>query len=481
MRTHKQIQADIEERKGKMSRLRDQISDLANVEGRGFTPGEEEKLNRLESGVDKLEREIAELRDEGREVLRADFEVGRAGIDEPINFDGTRASSSGRPSSYPLTGDVRSEALRAIEQAPGATDQQRQVATVLVERDQTYTAARWAAASAAPDYLRAFAKLVQDPQRGHLEFTGGEQEAFARARHEARAMSLTDAAGGYMVPFSLDPAIMLTDDGAIDPIRDAARVVTTATDSWNGVTSAGVSTRWAAEGTEAGDDAPTLDPAPIPVHKADSFVPYSIEIEGDAIDLVAELRRIMVDAKAQHEAAAWINGTGNGQPTGIVTALDGGASEVAPTNAEAFAAADVYKLLEALPARFRDRAAWLAELSTINTLDQFETTNGSKQFPDVNAAQATLLRRRLFEVSNMDGVASIDPSATADNHVLAIGDLRAGYVIADRIGTTVELVAHLFGADRRPTGQRGLYMYWRVGADVVVPQALRLLNVSTTA
>ena len=53
------------------------------------------------------------------------------------------------------------------------------------------------------------------------------------------------------------------------------------------------------------------------------------------------------------------------------------------------------------------------------------------------------------------------------------GDFRAGFTIADRIGMTVEIVPHLFGATRRPTGERGVFAYWRTGSKVVVPEALR--------
>ena len=440
--------------------------------GRTPTRAEDERLDNLMAGITRARTELDTLERIERAMTTG---VGVVPGSDQGRADLAPTRTAG------LGGDIRGDGLRAIEQAPGATDDQRQVATELVEQDHTYTAARWASAVAGDTYLRAFAKLVQDPQRGHLEWSRPEQEAFARARAEARSMSLADADGGFMVPFALDPSIMLTGDGSIDPIRAAARTVTTATNQWQGVTSAGVSTRWSAEGTEANDDSPTLGDAPIDVHKADSFVPYSLEIGGDAIDLVGELRRIMADAKLQHEAAAWINGTGSGQPYGIVTRLTGGSSEVAPNNAGSFTADDVYALLEKLPPRFRDRAAWLAALSTINDIDQFETANGSKRFPDVHAATPTLLRRPLAEVSNMRGTADIDAGETEDNHVLAVGDLQAAYVIADRIGTTIELIPHVFGAERRPTGERGLYMYWRVGADVVVPNALRILNVATTA
>jgi predicted phage gp36 major capsid-like protein len=42
---------------------------------------------------------------------------------------------------------------------------------------------------------------------------------------------------------------------------------------------------------------------------------------------------------------------------------------------------------------------------------------------------------------------------------------------------SAELIPHLLGATRLPTVQRGLYAYWRTGANVVAPNAFRYLEV----
>lgn len=43
---------------------------------------------------------------------------------------------------------------------------------------------------------------------------------------------------------------------------------------------------------------------------------------------------------------------------------------------------------------------------------------------------------------------------------------------------TVEFLPHLVGANNRPTGQRGWYAYFRVGADSVNDGAFRMLNLT---
>ena len=53
------------------------------------------------------------------------------------------------------------------------------------------------------------------------------------------------------------------------------------------------------------------------------------------------------------------------------------------------------------------------------------------------------------------------------------------YVIVDRVGMNVEVIPHLFDVtNNMPTGQRGLYAYWRNGAKVVDANAFRTLKLA---
>ena len=94
-----------------------------------------------------------------------------------------------------------------------------------------------------------------------------------------------------MIPLTLDPAIILTSNGSQDPLREISRVVQIATDSWNGVTSAGVTAEWTAAAAEVADASPTLVSTSIPVYKGDAFVPFSFEVEGDAVIFAAGTRQ----------------------------------------------------------------------------------------------------------------------------------------------------------------------------------------------
>jgi hypothetical protein len=88
----------------------------------------------------------------------------------------------------------------------------------------------------------------------------------------------------------------------------------------------------------------------------------------------------------------------------------------------------------------------------LNTLRPFETASGALKFPGLQSTPMSLLGRTAYENSNQED-GTFDAAATANNYVLLYGDFT-NFVIADRLGSTIELVSHLVGANRRPTGQR---------------------------
>ena len=170
---------------------------------------------------------------------------------------------------------------------------------------------------------------------------------------------------------------------------------------------------------------------------------------------------------------------GAGQPEGIVTDLVGDASEINGGGTEASIAADAYTLQNALPARFSANATWQGHIATANTFRQFETTNGALAFPELRETPPSLLGKGSFENSSMDG--AVNAAATENNDVLVYGDVRAGFTIVDWVGARLELLPNLVGSNQRPTGQRGAFLWFCTGSKVVVPQALRLLDIPTTA
>ncbi|GAA2850238.1 hypothetical protein GCM10010472_04130 [Pseudonocardia halophobica] len=371
---------------------------------------------------------------------------------------------------HAVTSEYRARALDAVEQMPGANDKIRAAATAMVEQhdDGNGNLSRLVLALSSPAYYRAWSKLARDAAH---ELSPEETAAMEHSRQVARAMSLTDNAGGVLVPFQLDPAVIIRSNGTLNEIRQIARQVVATGDVWHGVGSEAISWSWDAEGSEVSDDTPPFDSPAIPVHAARGFVPISIEALEDEANVAQELARLFAAGKEDLEAEAFATGTGSGQPTGIVTALAGGSSVVSTIQDGAFAAGDIYALDSALPARFRKRASWLAHRTVYNSVRRFDANGGAQMWERIGADQpAKLMGRDALECEAMDSTWA----AGGTDNLMVYGDF-SHFVIADRVGFRIELVPHLFGSNRRPTGQRGWFAWYRTGSDSVNDGAFRML------
>jgi HK97 family phage major capsid protein len=124
-------------------------------------------------------------------------------------------------------------------------------------RDPMGLDARYLAAVGDPHYNSAFGKLLADPMQGHLRFSPQEVKAVRKVsavEAERGMVSGVGAQGGFAIPFTLDPSVMLTSSGALNPIREVASVITIATREWKGVSSVGVTASYDAEASEVSDD-----------------------------------------------------------------------------------------------------------------------------------------------------------------------------------------------------------------------------------
>jgi HK97 family phage major capsid protein len=308
-----------------------------------------------------------------------------------------------------------------------------------------------------PEYLASFESYLSDP--------GGFS---TRA-----ALSLTPANGGYLVPFTLDPTIILTNAGSANPYRQIATVKTTTTNDWNGVTSAGVSAEWTAEGIEAADATPTVGQLKITPQKADAYLFGSFEVLSDS-DFAQQLPELLADAKDRIEETAFAVGTGTGQPWGIIPR--GTSQNRAGTAAAGPTAVDAYALQAALPARWRGPRAnnvWVGNLNTINVFRNVPSFTGSTtSIVDDSGPIPRMLGKPFYESTSVLG------TYTTGNKVLAYLDARQ-YFIVDRVGMSVVYDPIVLGANRRPTGQGAWYAFWRVGADVSVATAVRVFATLT--
>lgn len=466
----------------RMGAVRSELLELAEVE----TPDDTQsaRFTELETEFDTLEVERAPLqaRAEKIEAVRsasldpANLEPGSQGRDggDPAGrtrvkrdpFDSTRTVEAGSMA----FDDMRGRALDAIE---GATrsgvefpmpDEGAEKATQLVANDFSGRMARHVLLTGSDGYHRAFRNLLR--HQGEINALDPDGQSAVRA-----ALSLTGANGGYLIPVTLDPTIILTNAGSANPFRQISQIKTITTNFWEGVTSAGVNAAWLTEGSVAADATPTLAQPVITPQKAAAWVFGSYEILGDS-DFAQQFPALLVDAKDRLEEAAFATGAGSaGVPKGVVTAAT---TAVTTAGVGAYAIADIYALQAAIPPRFRTNAKNLAvvmNVAQINRTRQFDTSGGASYWTNLGAgAPERVIGMPIYESTTMAS------TITTASKIAVAGDFYQ-YCIVDRVGMTVMYEPMIKDATTaRPTGQAGWFAYWRVGADALVPGAFRVLT-----
>lgn len=379
-------------------------------------------------------------------------------------------------------GEARDNAMRALDrdQLTSHLDERQKVALEKLLRTQNKSTdgamiARRLLVTESEEYRSAFMKrAVSDTP----VFTAEEGQALQRF-NEFRAMSIgTDASGGFGVPVLIDPTIILTAQGSANPILDLSRVETITTDEWRGVSSAGVTWAFGAEGAPATDNSPTLAQPNVKAEKANGFIPFSIEVGMDYPGFASEMATLLSEGYKELLAQKLAVGAGSGsqEPEGIVTGLNGTASELEAAGTLTFVAADVNTMWAALPERYRSNAAWLSS-TTVNGLIQQMGNGADASFTvSFTAEGVTILKGH--QARTTDYMTSAINTATP---FLIVGDW-SNYLVAQRAGMSVELVPHLtrqatagagFGM---PTGQRGWYAWARVGGKVININGFRALS-----
>jgi len=360
--------------------------------------------------------------------------------------------------------EYASRAVDVIEQfsedlSPTFAHDEREAATALIQR----------AGRRQRPLLAAHVLLTGKPEYTDLfwDYMGAPLDMAQRA-----ALSLTNANGGYLVPFTLDPTIILTNAGSANPFRQISNVKQVATNTWNGVASTGMNAAWLAEAGVVADASPSFSNIQITPQKGSAWVFGSYEILEDS-DFETELPGLLADAKDRLEEAAFATGTGSGQPKGIVTAATT-VYTTADTTGHTAAIADVYGIQAALPARFRRNASWVASISAINRFRQLDTAGGSSYWTNLGQGQPErLLGGGIFESTT---VSAYTPSI--GQLVAVYGDFRQ-FCIVDRIGMSVMYEPMVKDqATGRPTGQGGWFAFWRTGSDALVPGAFRTLKLA---
>ncbi len=254
--------------------------------------------------------------------------------------------------------------------------------------------------------------------------------------------------GGYAVPREIDSVIDFTLK-AISPIRQIANVVKVGSSGYRKLVTLGNSNSgWAGEVALRPDtNTATFNEIVPPMGDLYANPAASQAMLDDALfDVEAWLADEIAREFARAEGAAFVNGTGVGQPSGFLNAPVATTSDavrpfgtlqyVATGTDAAFPATQAENLLmdvvQSLRAPYRQGAVWVMNSATMTKIRKFRNVDGefvwqqslSDNRPD------TLLGYPVIDAEDMPDIGSGSLS-------LAFGNFKAGYLIAERAETSI--------------------------------------------
>lgn len=308
-------------------------------------------------------------------------------------------------------------------------------------------------------------------------------DLFARKGRDAdiRAAMSTDSDpdGGYLVPDTMEQSI----DRVVTAVNAMRRLATVRQISGGAlkmpITTSGASAGWTTErGSRSETDTPRIEVVTYDTNELYAL-PYVTQQMLDDADFNVEsyLSDEVGFAFADKEGAAFISGTGNGQPMGLrsysivanASWAHGKIGYVKTGHASGFHAttpADCfYDAIGALKDRFLGNANWLMNRSTRTAIRKFKDGQNNYLWqPSAVAGQPSTFLGYATEIDdNMSDTG-------ANNYSIAFGDFRQGYMIVEKSGVRVL---------RDPFTNKpyvGFYTTKRVGGGVKNFDAIKLIK-----
>lgn len=286
-----------------------------------------------------------------------------------------------------------------------------------------------------------------------------------------------DPDGGYMVPQYLSEQIVstLAEVNAMRGLCSVVQIGSEAVDIL--VDKEDTASAWVQETAARAETAsPNVAKVRIPTHELYAEPRITQKLLDDSyFDVDTWLSQKIADTFGKAENAAFINGTGVGQPRGFLT-YDAGTSwgqiEQVSTGVDgAWPASNpgdvLIDLHLKLSSAYAQDAAWIMNRTLLADIRKFKATDNSYLWqPTLEAGQpSTLFGYPVFTQEDM-------PAKATDSRSVAFGNFKAAYTIADR--ADIRLLRDPYTA--KPYVK--FYTTKRVGGDVVNFDAIKLLSFS---
>lgn len=303
-----------------------------------------------------------------------------------------------------------------------------------------------------------------------------------RMLNEIKALSAgTNPDGGYLVTPDMSGRTVQR-IFETSPVRAYAAVQPITTGQLEGIhDNDEFSAGWVSElGSRAATATAQLGKWAIPVHEMFANPAASQTILDDAIlDVEAWIGQRVGEKFGRVESAAFVNGTGVGQPRGFLTYPDWTAAGTYEQDAieqfdtgvnGAYAAAPaggdvLIQALYGLKQQYRANATWFMNRATASLTRRIKDSDGAYVWsPGIAAGQpASLLGYPVASFEDM-------PDPGTGTLSVAVGDMRAAYQIVDRAG--IRTLRDPYSS--KPSVH--FYSTKRVGGDVIDFEALKIIN-----
>ena len=279
-----------------------------------------------------------------------------------------------------------------------------------------------------------------------------------------------DADGGYLVPEEWDSRLIdvLNEENIM---RGLATQITTSGEHKINIAGAKPTAAWIEEGgalqfTDAKFGQKILD-----AHKLHVAVKVTEELLYDSMfDLASYITTQFGIAIANAEEDAFLNGDGQGKPTGIFDATNGGTVAKTLTGTK-LGTDDVLDLVYALKRPYRKKASFIMNDQTLAALRKLKDNNGSYIWqPSYQAGEPDRLLGYSVHTS------AYAPELAADKPVMAFGDFSY-YNIGDRGTRSMQELRELFAGN----GMIGYVAKERVDGLLVLPEAVQIMKAGASA
>lgn len=322
--------------------------------------------------------------------------------------------------------------------------------------------------------VNLWARAVVDAhQKGIVNLTAEQQKALADVEAEYKSMSISnDATGGYLAPSDYVREIIkgVTE---ISPARQLARVRQTGAKSILLPKRTGqFAAQWVAEqGTRSETTGLTYGMMEIHAHELFALIDISQQnLEDSAFNLEAEISFEATEQFAVAEGAAFVNGTGVGQPEGILVNADVAStnSGTATTIADADGQANgLLSLKHAIKTAYARNASWALNRTTLGSVRRLKDANKNYIWmPGIAEGKPNTIDGDPYvEVPDM-------PNEGANAYPIAYGDFMRAYCMVDRVAMT--MLRDPF--TQATSGNIRFLFRRRVGGQVVLAEAIRKLK-----